>query len=75
MLGASLVAALLSGIVYGLTPDERWNARFNQRSQAAPASGWAAVIGVVLCVFIGGTTLMATIAFSAQRYFESQTGQ
>lgn len=74
LLGVSLVAALIGGIVYGLMPDERWNARFNP-SQAAPASGWGAVIGVVLCLFVGGTTLMATIAFSAQRYFESQVDQ
>ncbi len=70
-LGASLVAALLSGIVYGLTPDDRWNARFNA-GRAAPASGWATIIGVVLCLFVGGIVLMSTIAFSAQRYFESQ---
>jgi hypothetical protein len=71
LLGISLVAALIGGIVYGLTPDERWNARFNPRRPAAPA-GWGAIIGVVLCLLIGGTALMATIAFSAQRYFESQ---
>ncbi|WP_422014426.1 hypothetical protein [Roseateles sp.] len=71
LLGVSLVAALLSGIIYGLTPDERWNARFNA-GRPASAGGWPAIIGVVLCLLIGGTTLMATIAFSAQRYFESQ---
>ena len=74
LLGASLVAALLGGIVYGLMPDDRWNARFNP-GRPASASGWLAVIGVVLCLLFGGTTLMATIAFSAQRYFESQAGQ
>jgi hypothetical protein len=73
-LGFSLVAALLGGIIYGLMPDERWNERFNG-GRAASIGGWPAVIGVVLCLFIGGTTLMATIAFSAQRYFESQAGQ
>jgi len=71
LLGASLVAALLGGIVYGLTPDERWNQRFNA-GRPASTGGWPAIIGVVLCVFIGGITLMSTIAFSAQRYFESQ---
>jgi hypothetical protein len=72
LLGASLVAALLGGILYGLMPDERWNERFNP-GRPAPASGWAVVIGVVLCLFVGGITLMSTIAFSAQRYFESQS--
>lgn len=71
LLGASLVAALLGGIVYGLMPDERWNQRFNS-GRPASTGGWAAVIGVVLCLFVGGIALMSTIAFSAQRYFESQ---
>lgn len=73
-LGISLVAALLGGIIYGLTPDERWNERFNGGRNVS-IGGWPAVIGVVICLFIGGTTLMATIAFSAQRYFESQVDQ
>lgn len=71
LLGLSLVAALLSGIVYGLTPDERWNAHHNPARPAAPG-GWGTVIGVVLCVLLGGIVLMSTLAFSAQRYFESQ---
>ena len=71
LLGISLVAALLGGIVYGLTPDDRWNARSNPQHPAS-SGGWAAIIGVVLCVLVGGTALMATVAFSAQRYFESQ---
>lgn len=70
-LGISLVAALLGGIVYGLMPDERWNERFNG-GRPVSTGGWPAIIGVVLCLFIGGITLMSTIAFSAQRYFESQ---
>lgn len=74
LLGISLVAALLGGILYGLTPDERWNERFNAGGPAS-SGGWATVIGVVLCLFIGATTLMATIAFSAQRYFEVQADQ
>jgi hypothetical protein len=74
LLGVSLVAALLGGIVYGLTPDERWNARFNPQRPAS-SGGWGAIIGVVLCLLVGGTALMATIAFSAQRYFESQADQ
>lgn len=72
LLGLSLSIALLSGIVYGLTPDERWDARHNPGAAPSKPSGWAAVIGVVVCLLVGGTALMATIAFSAQRYFESQ---
>jgi len=71
ILGVMLVQAMIWGIVYGLTPDERWNRERNP-GLAPRASGWAAIIGVVLCVFIGSTCMMATIAFSAQRFFESQ---
>ncbi len=70
-LGLMIVTAAFTAILYGLTPDEKWNARHNA-GRAAPASGWAAVIGVVLSLVIGGSALMATIAFSAQRYFENQ---
>ena len=70
-LGLMLVNAMICGIVYGLTSDEKWDAQHNV-GQRGPASGWAAVIGVVACVFLGGIALMSTIAFSAQRYFESQ---
>ena len=70
-LGVSLAIAMLSGIVYGLTPDERWDQRYNGGKASRPG-GWAAVIGVAACLLVGGTVLMATIAFSAQRYFEAE---
>lgn len=73
LLGLMLAQAMLCGIVYGLTPDEKWNAQRNPGLEPR-ASGWAAVIGVIACLLIGGACLMATIAFSAQRYFESQVG-
>ena len=73
-LGLMLVQGMICGIVYGLTSDERWNARHNPGKEPR-ASGWAAVIGVVFCVFVGGICLMSTIAFSAQRYFENQVTQ
>lgn len=71
LLGVALVAGMVAAIAYGLTPDERWNARHNP--QAAPArSGWLAIFGVVGALMVGATVLMATIAFSSQRFFESQ---
>lgn len=71
LLGLSLAAAMLSAIVCGLTPDEKWNSRHNP-GQLARASGWINIIGVVISLLIGGAVLMTTIAFSAQRYFEVQ---
>ena len=69
VLGLSLSAAALAAIVYGLMPDEKWNARFNPQSPAHEA-GWLTVFGVVLALLVGAGILMSTIAFSAQRYFE-----
>lgn len=71
LLGLMLAGSMLSAIVYGLTPDEQWNARFNPGGPAHRA-GWATVIAVVLALAVGAGVLMATVAFSAQRYFEYQ---
>jgi high-affinity Fe2+/Pb2+ permease len=54
-----------------LTPDSQWDGRYNPRGPAS-RSGWAAVIGAVLALLLGAGVLMATIAFSGQRYFEYQ---
>jgi TM2 domain-containing membrane protein YozV len=70
-LGLTLATAMVTAIVLGLTPDDRWNARFNP-SGPQHSTGWATVIGVAAALFIGAGVLMATIAFSAQRYFEYQ---
>lgn len=71
LLGLMLSIAMLQGIIWGLQNDEQWNARHNSELPVR-RSGWAAVIAVIACLFLGGTALMSTIAFSAQRYFESQ---
>jgi hypothetical protein len=74
LLGLSLSVAMLSAIVHALTPDERWNARYNG---GAPRSrtGWASVLGAALALFLGAGVLMATVAFSGQRFFEYQAAQ
>ena len=73
LVGLTLSIAMLTAVIYGLTPDEKWHARFNTEGPQQRA-GWAAVIGVAAALFIGAAVLMATIAFSAQRYFEFQAG-
>ena len=74
LLGLTLAIAMLTAIVYGLTSDEKWNARFNP---AGPASrtGWLTILGVILALALGAAALMATLAFSAQRFFEYQAEQ
>ena len=71
LLGLVLAGTMLTAIVYGLMPDEKWNARFNPNGPAH-RSGWSTVIGVGIALFVGAGVLMATLAFSGQRYFEYQ---
>lgn len=73
LLGLTLANGGLTGIVYGLTSDERWNARFNPRGPDHQ-TGWTAILGVMASLIFGGGVLMATLAFSAQRFFEYQAG-
>ncbi|WP_420992849.1 NINE protein [Cupriavidus sp. 30B13] len=69
--GASVIAAFLTAIVYGLRPDEKWDARFNPHGQPT-RSGWPVVILVILSLLIGTGLLMAGLAISFQTFFESQ---
>ena len=71
LLGLMVSIAMFSAILYGLTPDERWNARFNPGGPQH-RMGWPTIIGVVVALIVGGGVLMATLAFTAQRYFEYQ---
>lgn len=71
LLGFSLAAGMLAAILYGLTPDERWAERY-AHGGTIRRSGWGAIFGVIASLMVGATVLMATIAFSGQRYFESQ---
>ena len=54
----------------GLTDDARWASRHGHRD-TPQRSGWPTVAGVVVAVALGATVTMATIAFTAQQYFES----
>jgi len=70
LLGLSLSAAMLSAIVIGLTPDERWAERHGAAGEPPIASGWGPVLGVVAALMVGGAVLMGTIAFGGQKFFE-----
>jgi hypothetical protein len=72
LLGVTLSIAMVSALVLGLTSDEKWQARFNPNGPVQP-TGWIVIIGVITALSLGAGVLMATIAFSAQRYFEYQS--
>jgi hypothetical protein len=75
MLGFVIAACALMAIIYALTPPEKWNAKFNPSLglDALPGqTNWLTVGAMVLALMIGAAVLMASIAFSFQRYFEHQ---
>lgn len=69
LLGAMLAGTMLVAIVYGLTSEERWVAKHGGDAESA-RSGWPTLIAVALALATGAAIAMATIAFTAQRYFE-----
>ena len=71
VLGLMLSWAMLWAIVTALTPDPRWDERYNA-GLAPRATGWGPVLGAVLALMLGGIVLMGTIAFAGQRFFEWQ---
>jgi hypothetical protein len=70
-LGLMLSMAMLQAIVYALTPDDVWHQRYNA-DRPAYSTGWGPVIAAVLALLLGGTTLVGTIAYGGQKFFEWQ---
>lgn len=71
ILGLMIAQAMLCAIVYGLTPDEKWDARHNPGRPGA-GTRWAPVLGAVFALMVGGGALMGSIAYGGQKYFEWQ---
>lgn len=75
LLGFTIAGCALRAILYGLMSPERWNARFNPGAAPdAPAgqTNWGTVFAISLSLLVGTAVLMASLAFSFQRYFEYQ---
>ena len=71
ILGVMLAMTMLQAIVYGLASDERWAVRHGAAA-AAVQRGWLNYVAVIIALAVGTSVAVATIAFTAQRYFESQ---
>lgn len=75
MLGFTIAGCALCAIVFGLMTPEKWNHRYNPTIQPTPESGntnWLTIGAIVFSLLFGATVLMASLAFSFQRYFEYQ---
>ena len=75
LLGFTIAGCALTAIVYGLMTPEKWNRRFNPSENPEATAGntnWLTIAAVVFSLLVGTAVLMSAIAFSFQRYFESQ---
>lgn len=68
---ATFLGAFLAAIVYGLRPDEKWDAQFNPGSGETSDSGWTVIFIVMFSLFVGAGFTMAGLAFAFQTYFEA----
>jgi TM2 domain-containing membrane protein YozV len=58
----SYLAGLLEGLVIGVMPDEKFDARYNARSGRQSASNWPLALILVGMMLVGTTVLIATIS-------------
>ena len=75
LLGFTIAGCALSAIVYGLTPAEKWQGRFNPTADSRSNAGntnWLTICALVVAMLVGTTALMSSLAFSFQHYFEYQ---
>lgn len=70
LLGLMISAGMLTAVIWGLTPDARWDARHNP-DQPVTSTGWGPVLGVIVALLVGAAVLMSSIAYGIQKYFES----
>ncbi len=71
LLGLMLATTMLQAIVYGLMSDQRWATRHGGTAASAERA-WPTYVAVVVALAVGTSIAVATIAFTAQRYFESR---
>ena len=58
----SVFAGFIAALVFGLTPDEKWDAQHNAHSGRQSDSGWMVIILVVITFAGGAIALIAAIA-------------
>jgi hypothetical protein len=58
----SVFAGFLAALIIGLTPDAKWDTRFNPHSGQSSHSGWPVILLVILTFALGSTLFIAALA-------------
>jgi hypothetical protein len=69
LLVLSVLSGLLEALVIGLTPDEKWDARYNQHSGKKTESHWVLALILVITLALGATAVIALLARSFDLLF------
>lgn len=70
-----VIAGFIEALVLALTPDERFDARFNRGTGRRNHSGWDAVLVAATTLLVGAIVLMSTIVLLFQTIFERALGK
>ena len=70
-----IIAGFVEALVIALTPDARFDKRFNPGVERTNHSGWDAVLVAIAALMVGTTILMTTIVLLMQTYFEHALGR
>ena len=74
LLGFTIAGCALQAILFALKTPEAWNARYNPTAAPDAPAGrtqWITIGAIVVSLLVGTAVLMASLAFSFQRYFKS----
>ncbi len=55
-------AGIIESLVFALTPDDKFDQRYNPGSEQQTQTGWDAVIAAIVTTFLGGTVIIFGIA-------------
>ncbi|MYM37137.1 NINE protein [Duganella sp. FT94W] len=58
----SILAGMLQALILGLTPDEKWDARYNAGSGRQSDTRWPVAVVLVASMMIGAGGLIATLS-------------
>jgi hypothetical protein len=73
LLGFTVASTCLTAIVYALTDRVKWNARYSTSSDGkAGNTHGLTIMAIVISLLVGAGSLMASLAYSFQHYFEYQ---
>jgi len=66
---AVVIAVAVQTLVIGLTPDDKWDTRWNAAHTRRSANRWGPVLVVIFTLFLTVGALMGGLAYALQRFF------